>query len=366
MKIPFIDFQKMHEPVKEEIISGISEIIDDNSFILGPTVKKFEEQFSLFTGTKECVGVSSGCDAILLSLMAIGVSPGDEVITVANSYIGTVLPILKLGAIPVLVDCLDDTLNINPSLIEGVITENTKAIIPVHLFGQAADMDEILSIAEKYSLHVIEDAAQAHGATYKNKNCGSLGDIGAFSFYPGKNLGAMGDGGAVVTNHPKYANKVKCLRNYGQSKKYHHDFDGWNSRLDSFQAVALSAKLPLLLEWNQSRRLTAELYRARLAELPINIPTVRIHNQSVYHLFPIRTEHRNDLLRYLEKNEIQIGIHYPIPIHKQKVFDKFKFRSNEFPVAEKVADELLSLPIYPSMEISHVDYVCEKVKKFFL
>jgi dTDP-4-amino-4,6-dideoxygalactose transaminase len=355
----------MHQPIKEQVLKELSSIIDDSSFILGPSVKNFEEQFATFTNTHYCVGVASGCDAILWALKCIGVQQGDEVITVANTYAGTVLPITFAGATPVLVDCIEDTLNIDSTLIEAAITPKTKAIIAVHLFGQAADMDEINAIAKKYNLFVIEDAAQAHGAMYKGNTCGTLGDIAAFSFYPGKNLGAMGDGGALVTNNKDYADKARCLRNYGQSKKYHHDYAGWNSRLDSFQAAVLNAKLPRLIDWNQSRRNTAFAYKERLLDLPITIPIEREHNESVYHLFPIRSNQRDKLQMHLENNGIQTGIHYPIPIHKLKAFDSETFSEKSFPITEKVANELLSLPIFPNMTIEQIDYVCEQVHAFY-
>ncbi len=365
MNIPFIDFQIMHQPVKEEVLQSLSDIIDDNSFILGPSVQEFENNFARFSNTKHCVGVATGCDAILWALKSVGVKKSDEIITVANTYAGTVLPITMAGANPVLVDCCEDTLNINPALIEAAITAKTKAIIAVHLYGQAADMDEISAIAKKHDLLVIEDAAQAHGATYKGKSCGTLGDVAAFSFYPGKNLGAMGDGGAAVTNKQEIADLIRCYRNYGQSKKYYHDYPGWNSRLDSFQAVALNAKLKHLKNWNESRRESAILYKEGLTDLPLIIPVEKSHNESVYHLFVVRCKQRDQLQEYLSKHNIQTGIHYPIPIHKLGAFKDYSFNPEGYPVTETVADELLSLPMFPGMSAVQIDYVCDHVQRFF-
>lgn len=365
MKIPFLDLKSIHNECLNEINNAIADVLDQNSYILGPQVLSFEKNFRSYVRAKEAIGVASGCDAIYLALKSMGIKKGDEVITVANTFVGTVFPIIHAGATPVLADCNADTLNIDVSQIEALVTPKTKAIIPVHLYGQPADMNEIMSIAKKYHLYVLEDAAQAHGAKYKNKYCGSIGDAAGFSFYPGKNLGAMGDGGAVTTNNLSLAEKIRIRRNYGQKQKYHHEEVGLNSRLDSIQAAILDVKLKRLDKANQGRREVSINYRKLLKDLPIFIPHERPYNLCVHHLFVIQVKDRKSLGDYLNKHEIQTGIHYPIPIHRLSAFDNLQMKKGAFPVTEKSSKELLSLPIFPNMKKNQVEFVCETIHNYF-
>jgi len=365
MKVPFVDLQTQFQAIRNEVMPAVESVMARSAFILGDEVDVFERDFAAFCGTSECVGVASGCDALLWGIRACGLGPGDEIITVANTYIATVLAITMAGATPVLVDCLADSYEIDPAAVENAMTDKTKAIIPVHLYGQAADMDAILAIAEKHGLLVIEDAAQAHGSTYKGKPCGSMGAVGCFSFYPGKNLGAYGDGGAIVTNDAEIAEKVRMYRNYGQSKKYYHDIPGWNSRLDTVQAAVLSIKLKQLAAWNDARHENAERYCEGLKDLPVGLPVEMPDNRHLYHLFVIRTEKRDELLDYLKTKDVFCGIHYPVPIHLQKAYADLGYSKGDFPITEQTSDEILSLPMFPELTEAQVGYVCEQVASFF-
>ena len=363
--VPFLDMSRMPEAQQRAIAEAIAQITVQGNFVLGEEVDAFEKAFATFCGAKRCVGVASGCDALLWALTAIGVGPGDEVITVANSFVGTLLPILRTGAVPVLVDCLDDVLNIDPEQVAAAITPRTKAIMPVHLYGQPAEMDEILALADKLGLAVIEDAAQAHGASYKGRPCGSMGTAAGFSFYPAKNLGAYGDGGGLTTNDENLADRVGMIRNYGQSRKYHHDIVGWNSRLDTIQAAILSAKLEYLTAANDARRAVAATYRERLTDLPIEMPVEREYVEHVYHQFVILVDQRDDLQTFLGDHGIQTGIHYPEPLHKLKAFSDEEFARGSHPVTEATADKLVSLPIFPGLTENEIDKVCETMSAFF-
>lgn len=363
--IPLVDIARQDKKIVPQIIKSIRKVIKRGDFILGEDVEKFEEEFANYCGVKHCIGVASGTDAILLALRALGIGSGDEVIIPANTFISTVLPVIYLGAKPVLIDIDKDTYNINVSKIEEKISKNTKAIISVHLFGQIAEMDKIIKIAKKHKLFVIEDAAQAHGSTFKNKKAGSFSDIACFSFYPGKNLGAYGDSGAIVTNDKTLADKIKVLRNIGQVKKYTHVEKGYNSRLDTLQAAVLRIKLRELDKWNKERRSLAALYNRLLSGLPVSIPIQADGSISNYHLYVIRVSRRDSLLKYLHERKIFAGIHYPVPIHLHKALRDLPYKKGDFPVTEKYSKEILSLPIFPGMSKKEVDIIAETIKSFY-
>lgn len=366
MKVPFLDLQAASAEVAGEISSAWKTVVDDSNFILGRQVDAFENEFAAYCSCRHAIGVASGLDALKLILRAIDIGPGDEVITAANSFIATALAISSTGAAPVLVDMNDKDFLIDVSALEAAITDRTKAIIPVHLYGQSADMDPIIKLAGKHGLKVIEDAAQAHGALYKGRKCGSLGDAAAFSFYPGKNLGAFGDGGAITTNDAALADRVRMLRNYGSSRRYHHDELGENSRLDTVQAVVLSAKLLRLERWNTCRRQIAEGYAEGLAGIEaLRLPRVNEHAEHVFHLYVVRTNRRDELMARLQEKDIGCIIHYPIPIHLQKAYASMGWNPGDFPFSEKAADEILSLPVFPTMTHEQVDYVVNTITDFF-
>lgn len=365
MKVNFVDLKKQYLSIKTEIDKAIQKVIDTSAFILGDEVSEFEKEFAAFCGVKYAVGLDSGISALELGIRALGIGPGDEVITPANSFIASSSAISFSGAKPVLVDCLPDTYNIDPRLIEKAITKRTKAIMPVHLYGQPAEMDFILKIARKYRLYVVEDACQAHGALYHGKKTGSFGDLTAFSFYPGKNLGAYGDAGALVTNKKKIAQKVSMMRNYGQKKKYDHQFLAWNRRLDNLQAAILRVKLRHLDLWNKKRLENAELYDKLLSHLPIVVPYILPKVRHVFHLYVIQTERRNELQKFLNEKGISTGIHYPLPIHLQKAYKSLDYKRGEFPVTEKLSRKILSLPMYPELSRVEIEYVVEQIQEFF-
>lgn len=364
--IPLVDLKKQYLEIRKELDPAVGRVLKNGNFILGKEVGLFEKEFARFCRVKFCVGVASGWDAIVLSLKALGIGPGDEVITQANTFIASVFPIIAVGAKPILVDVDEDTLRISPNLIQKAITKKTKAIIPVHLYGYPAEMDKILEITRRYHLFVIEDAAQAHGSLYHNRYCGSWGDIGAYSFYPGKNLGAAGDAGAIVTNNKNLAEKIKIMRDVGQSRKYYHTLFGYNSRLDTLQAAVLSVKLKKLNQWNQQRRQLAKIYDRLLADLPLKLPegpSPYIKNN--YHLYVIRTEKRDQLLEYLKRKSIYCGIHYPVPVHLQKALKYLDYQKGDFPVTEKSARKILSLPIFPQLKEKEVVQISNLIHKFF-
>lgn len=364
--IPLVNLSKQYKYLKSDIQKAIKPVFANSSFILGSQVGEFEKSFASYCGVKYCIGVASGTDALLLALRAFGVGPGDEVITQANTFIATVLPILYLGAKPILVDCNPQTYQINVTQIEKVITKKTKCIIPVHLYGYPAPMYEVIRIAKKHKLFVLEDACQAHGASINGKMCGSFGDIAAFSFYPGKNLGAAGDGGAIVTNKKSLADSILMMRNVGQSEKYKHDIIGYNSRLDTIQASILSVKLKHLNRWNESRRQLAELFTKHLNGLPVVTPPLSSNgNLANHHLYVIRTKKRDSLKKYLQDNEVSCGIHYPIPVHLQKSMMVLNYKKNSFPLTELYAKQLLSLPMFPDLTKKEVLYVCSLIRTYF-
>lgn len=358
MPIPFLDLQSQYQSIKPEIDAAIKEVLDTSQYVTGPITQRFEDAFATYCGTTECVGVSTGTAALELLLRAYGIGAGDEVITVANSFFATAEAIALVNATPVLVDCNETDALIDVTKIEAAITPNTRAIIPVHLYGQCANMDAIMAIAKQHDLIVIEDACQAHGAMYKGKRAGSIGHAAAFSFYPGKNLGAYGEAGAVTTNDAQVAARVRMLRDHGMPRKYHHDVIGRNDRPDAIQTAVLSAKLPHLDGWNAKRRAHAKLYRQLLATMQ----TVRLfetHDDQAhnYHLFVIRIPNRDSVQKKLADKGIASGIHYPIPIHRQKAFvDQWGERS--FPVSEQLSSDILSLPMHAEMTEAQVREVC--------
>ncbi len=363
MNIPFVSFEKMHEEIKDDLKEKFSDVLERNWFINGTEVNLFEKEFAEYCGAKECIGCGNGLDALMLILKAYDIGLGDEVILPANTFIATALAVSYVGAKPVLVDC-NNFYNIDINLIENKITKNTKAIIAVHLYGQPAEMDKINEIAKKYNLIVIEDAAQSHGATYKGKKVGTLGDAAAFSFYPGKNLGALGDGGAIITNNKKIANKVRAIGNYGSEKKYFHKIKGVNSRLDEIQAAFLRVKIKNLDKWNKSRNYIANKYLTKIKNPLIELPEINNDLKSVWHLFVIRTNNREELQKYLSCNNIESAIHYPIPIHLQEAYSELEVKRDSFKLAEEYADKILSLPLWYGMKDEEIDFICEKLNEF--
>lgn len=360
--IPFVDLATQYRSIQPEIDAAIAAVLKRGDFILGQDVRLFEQEFAAYCGTAHCLGVASGTDALRLAIQACGIGRGDEVITTAHTFIATVLAIAEAGATPVLVDCDPEFGLIDVSKIEAALTPRTKAILPVHLYGQPADMDPILEIARRHNLAVIEDACQAHGALYKGQRCGSLGDIAAFSFYPGKNLGAYGDGGAVTTNRADLADKVTLLRNYGQRVKYEHLEKGGNSRLDTVQAAVLRVKLRHLDDWNAGRQRAAASYGRALAGSALGLPKVVPYGTHVFHLYVVRTPDRAGLQKALDAAGSQHGIHYPIPVHRQKAMADLGYGEGAFPVAEALAPQILSLPMFPELSDDQIDRVAAAIR----
>jgi len=365
MKIKYLDLQAQYLSIKPEIDAAIQKVLDSSAYVLGPAVQEFEQNFAEYCDVEHCVGVNSGTSALTLALRALDIGPGDEVITVANTFIATAAAIEHAGARPVLVDVDPITRNLDPALLKLVISPRTRVIIPVHLYGRPADLDPILDLAEKDGLAVIEDAAQAHGACYKGRRVGSIGKMAAFSFYPGKNLGAYGEAGAVTTDDPKLDRRLRMLRDHGSEKKYVHDLLGYNARMEGIQGAVLNVKLAHLDKWNAERNRVARLYDRLLSDAPVGRPNFDADVEQVFHLYVIETEQRDGLQRFLSEQKIPSLIHYPIPIHLQKAFDHLDYRAGDFPIAEKLAGEILSLPIYPEMSDEQVAYVTERVKTFF-
>lgn len=363
MKVPFLDLSVQYDMIKDDIDLAIRRVIDDCAFAGGPFVEQFEREFASFCGSTYAVGVGSGTEALWLTLVSLDIGPGDEVITVPNTFIATMEAIHFSGATPVFVDIDPDSYNMDVNLLENAITSRTKAIIPVHLYGQMADMHPLMALAGKYGLHVVEDACQAHGATYRGRGAGTMGIAGCFSFYPGKNLGAYGDAGAVVTDDKDLAARIAMLRDHGQSQKYHHQRMGWNGRMDGLQGAILSVKLRRLSQWIANRRRHAAAYDERLADMePIVHPRQLPGLRHVYHIYAIRIPRRDDIQAYLAGKNIHTAIHYPIPIHRQPAFPQYAQSSGRFPVSEQCADELLSLPMYPELNLSQIDFVCREIE----
>jgi dTDP-4-amino-4,6-dideoxygalactose transaminase len=408
MQIPFLDLKTQYESIKPEIHQALQAVIDKTAFAGGPFVVEFEQAFAPYCGCTECIGVGSGTEALWIALLALGVGPGDEVITVPNTFIATAEAISFCGATPVFVDVDEHTATMDPVKLEELLSRRAqsaergagkvegrgkmedgsghpasglslsslltphssppngrlKAIIPVHLYGQTADMSPILELAERYGLFVVEDACQAHGAEYKGKRAGSLGAAGAFSFYPGKNLGAYGEAGAVTTNDKDLADRMRVFRDHGQSRRYYHDVVGWNGRMDGFQGAVLSVKLPYLEVWNNGRMKNAARYRKHLEGVDgITLPGEGGYGRHVYHLFPVRVKNRDAVLQALTEQGIGCGIHYPVPVHLQKAYEFLGHRPGDFPVAEKIAGELISLPMFPELTEEQVVYVSEALSE---
>ncbi len=363
--IKFLDFTATNILIKAEILKAFEDFFDSNLYILGEKVTQFESEYAIFNQVENVVGISNGLDALHIALLSLKIGIDDEVIIPSNTYIATALAVSYVGAKPVFVEPDIQTYNIDPNRIEESITNKTKAIIPVHLYGQACNMEAIKSIADKYNLFIIEDNAQSQGASYLSRLTGSWGDMNATSFYPGKNLGALGDAGAITTNNISFANKAQVLRNYGSQKKYYNEVIGYNMRLDECQAALLSVKLKYLPEWIRQRQQIAGWYNEGLKDLnEIITPLVAKNATHVYHLYIIRTKRRDELQDYLNKNGVGTMIHYPIPPHLQQAYANLGYISGDFPIAEEIANTCLSLPIWPGLTFSDINYVCDVIRKF--
>ena len=365
MNIPFVDFAPMHGEIRKELDEAYNKVMDSNYFIQGTECDMFEKEFAQYCGAEHCIGVATGLDALYLVLKAMDIGMGDEVIVPSNTFIATALAVSYVGAVPVFVEPEISTYNIDVDRIEEKITSKTKAIIAVHLQGRPADMDVINDIAKKHSLKVIEDAAQAHGTRYKGKKIGTLSDDAGFSFYPGKNLGALGDGGCVVTNNKELADKVRALGNYGCDYKYHHIYQGTNSRLDELQAAFLRVKLRYLDKWNEYRKYVAKKYIDGIKNDAIIMPLASTDNyEHVYHVFVIRCERRDELEAYLKDNGISTVKHYPIPMHLQEAYESLGLTKGALPIAEEISDTVLSIPMYYGITDEQINYVIEKLNSF--
>lgn len=365
MKIDLVNLQRQYQHYKDEIDAAMQKVLDSSNYILGREVKIFEEKFADFCDAKYCVGVASGTDALLISLKALGIKEGDEVITAPNSFFATALAVSMVGARPVFADINPQTYNIDPLKIAEKITVKTKAIIPVHLFGQPVDIDPIKKIAQKHGLKILEDACQAHGARYNGRRVGTFGDIAAFSFFPGKNLGAYGDGGGIITNNKDLAEKAFLYHVYGGKDKYNYSMLGFNSRLDTLQAAILTVKLKYLDEWTDKRRQNAELYNKFLSGLPVITPMVLDNTLSAFHLYVIKTDKRDNLMKYLNSKGVATGVHYPIPIHLQAAYKELGYNRGDFPNTEMASDQILSLPMCPELREDEIKYIAQTIKEFF-
>ncbi|MBU0484848.1 MAG: DegT/DnrJ/EryC1/StrS family aminotransferase [Proteobacteria bacterium] len=367
MEVPFLDLKSQNSSLRDEILPRWEEILASAGFIGGHYVTGFEHGFAQACNSRYCVAVNSGTDALRFILLALDLQPGDEVITVPNTFIATTEAISQAGGKIVFIDIDPLTYNIDPTKIEAAITPKTKGIIPVHLYGQPAEMDTINKIAAKHNLWVVEDACQAHLAEYHGRKAGSLGVAAAFSFYPGKNLGACGDAGAVTTNDPQIADQIRILRDHGQEKKYHHISEGFNGRCDAIQAAALQVKLKHLPQWNEARRHNAALYHKLLKNIKgITLPTQTENCLPVYHLFVILVDDRNQVMTALNEKGISAALHYPVPLHRQKAYAEMNLEEGSFPVAEECARKLLSLPMFPELTKEQITYVCESLKEIIL
>ena len=364
MSIPLVNLRKQYAPLKDEIITGIEHVFDGMQLFLGENVQALEKDFAQFCGAKYGVGVSDGTSALHIILRAMGIGPGDEVITVSHTFIATAEAILLVGAKPVFVDIDPVTYLMDVAQVESKITSQTKAILPVHLYGQVVDMDPLMDLASRYHLRVIEDAAQAHGAEYKGRKAGSLGDAAAFSFYYSKNLGAYGEGGFVTTNDPELYRRVRMIRDHGSERRYYHDLVGMNARLDEIQAVVLRAKLPHLAKWNQQRRAHAALYNQLLKGSEAITPVEREGNSHIYHLYVLRVPRRDELQAFLKERGIFTGIHYPVPNHLQPAMASLGYKPGDFPVTEQVVSEIISLPMFAELTDEEIKEVAGAVKEF--
>lgn len=363
MRIPFLDLRAQYTSIKAELNAAVLGVLESGQFVLGPEVAAFEQEFAAYCQTKHAVGVNNGTSALHLSLLAAGIGPGDEVVTAAHTFVATVAAIHYCGARPVLVDIDPDTFTMQPQAVEAALTAKTKALIPVHLYGQPADMDSILEIAHRRRLLVIEDACQAHGAEYRGRRVGGLGDIGCFSFYPGKNLGAAGEGGMVVTNNADFAQRIRVLRNWGQERRYHHDLKGYNYRMEGIQGAVLRVKLRHLPAWTAQRQARAGLYDYLLQESGVNVPHVAKDRTHVYHIYPLLAPDRERIQLALREKGIETAVHYPFPVHLSAAYRDAAFGPGSFPVAERVCAQELSLPLYPEMSEDAVRSVVAALKE---
>jgi dTDP-4-amino-4,6-dideoxygalactose transaminase len=363
MKVPFLDLNAHHQPIREQLDAAIRDVIDKSAFAGGPFVAAFEREFAHYCGCRHAMGVGTGTDALWLALLALEVGPGDEVVTVPSTFMATAEAISYCGARPKFVDIDEQTYTMDPGLLERAITPRTKAIIPVHLFGQCADLDPILAIANRHGIPVVEDACQAHGALYKGKKAGSMGVAGCFSFYPGKNLGAFGEAGAVTTNDKELAGRIQVLRDHGQHRKYFHSHVGWNARMDGIQGAVLGVKLKQLDAANVRRHSHGLLYDQLLGDMPgIITPYEGRHNRHVYHIYAVRVKERNQILTAMGEKGIGCAIHYPIPVHLQEAYRFLGFGEGSFPVAERCAEEFLSLPMFPELSKEQIHAVADELK----
>jgi dTDP-4-amino-4,6-dideoxygalactose transaminase len=364
MQVPLLDLKTQYASIKDEVSAAVADVLETQICIGGPKVVELEEKIAAASNCRYAVGVSSGTDAILNSLMSLGIGDGDEVITTPFTFFATVGCIARVGARPVFVDIDNETYNIDPNLVEQAVTKRTKAIVPVHLFGQMADMDPIMEIAEKYNLNVIEDAAQSITSTYKCRKAGSIGDVGCFSFFPSKNLGGAGDGGMIVTNNEQLYGRLKTMRNHGSNPKYYHRFIGGNFRLDAIQATILLVKLAYLDEWSQARRHNAAFYNEKFSDTVVETPYINPDCVSIYNQYVIRIPNRDEVMGLLKKENIGCEIYYPCPMHLQECFSNLGYKQGDFPEAEKTSTEVLAIPIYPELTNDMQNYVTEKILSF--
>lgn len=357
-----VDLRAQYATLREEVVQALQEVADSQLYVLGPKVKEFEEHFASYVGSKHCVAVNSGTSALHLALICAGVGQGDEVITVPMTFIATSWAVSYVGANPVFVDVDASTYTMNPEHIEKQITRKTKALLPVHLYGQPADMEPLREISERHGIPIIEDAAQAHGAKFRGKMAGSLGQTGCFSFYPGKNLGAYGEGGAVVTNDDGIAARLRALRDHAQGQRYYHDEIGFNYRMDGFQGAVLGIKLRYLERWTEQRRLLAARYKELMSDLPLQLPDEAPDRRHVWHLFVVLHRERDRIREELEKRGITTSLHYPVPVHLQKAYRHLRYRVGDFPVSERIARECMSLPMFPEMTVAQQDRVIDSMR----
>jgi dTDP-4-amino-4,6-dideoxygalactose transaminase len=363
MRIPLVDLKNQYQGIKEEVLAEISQALDGMQLFLGKNVQTFESDFAAYCGVESAIGVGSGTDALHIALRACGIGPGDEVITVSHTFAATVEAIILAGGKPVFVDIDPRTYNMDTSRVEEMINSRTRAIVPVHLYGHPADMDPILELAQTYRLKVIEDACQAHGAEYKGRRTGSMGDVGCFSFYFTKNLGAYGEGGMITTSHPDIAKRCRMLRDHGSGDKYHHTLIGINSRLDEIQAAVLRVKLPHLEEWIERRRNLAQAYNAGLPAL-LQKPQEMPWAKHAYHLYVVRTPQRDQFKDWLQSKGISTGMHYPVPVHLQEAWREYGGGDYSLPVTERITGEIISLPMYPELTEGEIDYICDCIREF--
>lgn len=361
--VPFLDLRAQYAQLREEMLAAMEDVASSAEYVLGRKVAAFENEFAAYLGCKHCICVNSGTSALHLALISAGVGPGDEVITVPMTFIATCWAISYVGATPVFVDVDRHTYTMDPNQVENRITARTKAILPVHLYGQPADLSSLLDISNRHGIPVIEDAAQAHGALYRDKSAGTVGMCGCFSFYPGKNLGAYGEGGAIVTNEDHMAHRLRALRDHAQSKRYHHDELGFNYRMDALQGAVLRIKLKYLDEWTAARQSLASRYQRALRDLPIQLPVEAADRRHAWHLFVLLHSERDRLRGELDARQIQTGLHYPVPVHLQKAYKHLGHRVGDFPIAERIGRECLTLPLYPEMSLRQQEAVVETLRE---